>query len=76
MSVVSGGSRPQRYVLRAAVCFAIAVAGVVLGVVPNKGITLPLVSYGGSGILLNCVAIAVLLRVDYENRVLMRGGKV
>jgi cell division protein FtsW len=26
--------------------------------------------------LLNCVAIAVLMRVDYENRVLMRGGKV
>src|SRR5258708_5235806 len=50
--------------------------GVNLGLLPTKGLTLPLVSYGGSGILLNCVAIALLMRVDYENRVLMRGGKV
>jgi cell division protein FtsW len=50
--------------------------GVNLGLLPTKGLTLPLVSYGGSGILLNCVGLAVLLRVDYENRVLMRGGKV
>jgi len=50
--------------------------GVNLGLLPTKGLTLPLVSYGGSGILLNCVSLAVLLRVDYENRVLMRGGKV
>jgi len=50
--------------------------GVNLGLLPTKGLTLPLVSYGGSGILLNCVAVAVLMRVDYENRVLMRGGKV
>ncbi|PXW24459.1 putative lipid II flippase FtsW [Paraburkholderia caballeronis] len=50
--------------------------GVNLGLLPTKGLTLPLVSYGGSGILLNCIALAVLMRVDYENRVLMRGGKV
>ncbi|UVA79030.1 putative lipid II flippase FtsW [Pandoraea commovens] len=50
--------------------------GVNLGLLPTKGLTLPLVSYGGSGILLNCIAVAILLRVDYENRVLMRGGKV
>ncbi len=50
--------------------------GVNLGLLPTKGLTLPLVSYGGSGILLNCISLAVLLRVDYENRVLMRGGKV
>lgn len=50
--------------------------GVNLGLLPTKGLTLPLVSYGGSGIVLNCVALAVLMRVDYENRVLMRGGKV
>lgn len=50
--------------------------GVNLGLLPTKGLTLPLVSYGGSGIVLNCVAIALLMRVDYENRVLMRGGKV
>lgn len=50
--------------------------GVNLGLLPTKGLTLPLVSYGGSGIVLNCVAIALLIRIDYENRVLMRGGKV
>jgi len=50
--------------------------GVNLGLLPTKGLTLPFVSYGGSGILLNCIAVALLLRVDYENRVLMRGGKV
>jgi cell division protein FtsW len=46
--------------------------GVNLGLLPTKGLTLPLMSYGGSGILVNCVALAILLRVDYENRVLMR----
>jgi cell division protein FtsW len=50
--------------------------GVNLGLLPTKGLTLPLVSYGGSGIVMNAVAIAMLLRVDYENRVLMRGGKL
>lgn len=49
--------------------------GVNLGVLPTKGLTLPLMSYGGSGILVNCVAIAVLLRVDFENRKLMCGGR-
>ena len=49
--------------------------GVNLGLLPTKGLTLPLVSYGGSGILMNAVAIAMLLRIDFENRILMRGGK-
>ena len=47
--------------------------GVNMGVLPTKGITLPLLSFGGSGIVANCVAIAILLRVDYENRRLLRG---
>ena len=47
--------------------------GVNLGVLPTKGITLPLMSFGGSGILANCVGIAILMRVDWENRALMRG---
>ncbi len=46
-----------------------------LGLLPTKGLTLPLVSYGGSGILLNCMAVGLLMRIDYENRVLMRGGQ-
>ena len=49
--------------------------GVNLGLLPTKGLTLPLMSYGGSGIVANCLALAVLLRIDYENRCLMRGKK-
>ena len=47
--------------------------GVNLGVLPTKGLTLPLLSFGGSGIVANCVAVAILLRVDYENRRMLRG---
>jgi cell division protein FtsW len=50
--------------------------GVNLGALPTKGLTLPLMSYGGSAILVNMVAIAVVLRIDYENRQLMHGGRV
>ncbi|BDI04228.1 putative lipid II flippase FtsW [Sphaerotilus microaerophilus] len=49
--------------------------GVNLGVLPTKGLTLPLMSYGGSAILLCVIALAVVLRVDMENRQLMRGGR-
>ena len=50
--------------------------GVNLGALPTKGLTLPLMSYGGSAILVNLVALAVVLRIDYENRQLMHGGRV
>jgi len=50
--------------------------GVNLGALPTKGLTLPLMSFGGSAILMNLVAIAVVFRVDYENKLLMRGGRV
>ncbi|MFM7704415.1 MAG: FtsW/RodA/SpoVE family cell cycle protein, partial [Rubrivivax sp.] len=50
--------------------------GVNLGVLPTKGLTLPLMSYGGSAILMNLVALAIVLRVDMENRTMMRGGRV
>jgi cell division protein FtsW len=49
--------------------------GVNLGVLPTKGLTLPLMSYGGSAILMNAVALAMVLRVDMESRALMRGGR-
>lgn len=49
--------------------------GVASGLLPTKGLTLPLVSYGGSAMLAIIVAIGLLLRIDFENRVLMRGGR-
>ncbi|WP_287880246.1 putative lipid II flippase FtsW [Aquitalea sp.] len=50
--------------------------GVNMGLLPTKGLTLPLMSFGGSAMLMNLIAMAVLLRVDYENRRIMRGYKV
>ena len=47
--------------------------GVNMGVLPTKGLTLPLLSFGGSGIVVNCIAVAVLLRIDFENRRMLRG---
>ncbi|MCS6811913.1 MAG: FtsW/RodA/SpoVE family cell cycle protein, partial [Tepidimonas sp.] len=49
--------------------------GVNLGALPTKGLTLPLMSYGGSAVLLNLIAIAFVLRVDWENKGLMHGGR-
>ena len=49
--------------------------GVNLGLLPTKGLTLPFMSFGGSAILMNCVAMAIVLRIDVENRRLMRGGR-
>jgi len=40
--------------------------GVNMGLLPTKGLTLPLMSYGGSSVVVTCVAIALLLRVKYE----------
>lgn len=47
--------------------------GVNMGLLPTKGLTLPLLSFGGSGILANCIAMAILLRIDFENRRLQKG---
>jgi len=49
--------------------------GVNLGALPTKGLTLPLMSYGGSAIMMNLVALAIVLRIDSENKLLMRGGR-
>ena len=49
--------------------------GVNMGLLPTKGLTLPFLSYGGTGIIVNCVAVAVLLRIDAENRVPSALGK-
>ena len=50
--------------------------GVNMGLLPTKGLTLPLMSFGGSGIVANCLALGVLFRIDWENRQLMRGQQV
>jgi cell division protein FtsW len=47
--------------------------GVNVGLLPTKGLTLPFLSFGGSGIIANCLAIALLLRIDWEHRQMMRG---
>jgi cell division protein FtsW len=49
--------------------------GVNLGALPTKGLTLPLMSYGGSAIMMNLIAIAIVLRIDAENKQMMRGGR-
>jgi cell division protein FtsW len=48
---------------------ALVNVGVNLGALPTKGLTLPLMSYGGSSLIANCVAVALLLRVAHELRV-------
>ena len=50
--------------------------GVASGAFPTKGLTLPFVSFGGSALLSSMIAIGLLLRVDRENKILMRGGQV
>jgi cell division protein FtsW len=42
--------------------------GVNSGMLPTKGLTLPLISYGGSSLLIDCIAIGILFRIDYETR--------
>lgn len=48
--------------------------GVNMGVLPTKGLTLPLISYGGSSLLVTCAALALLMRVDYERRELEKNA--
>jgi len=55
---------------------AIINIGVNTGMLPTKGLTLPLVSFGGSALVATCCALAVLLRVDWENRQLAKGFTV
>jgi cell division protein FtsW len=52
---------------------AVVNMGVNMGILPTKGLTLPLLSFGGSGMLANCCALAIVLRVDYENRHMTKG---
>ena len=56
-------------------CQAFINMGVNLGVLPTKGLTLPLMSFGGSALLCTLVALAIVMRIDFENRRLMRGNR-
>lgn len=47
--------------------------GVNAGLLPTKGLTLPFLSYGGASMVINCIVVALLLRIDYENRCLSLG---
>lgn len=60
------------FALWMAIQFIVSI-GVNSGILPTKGLTLPLVSYGGSSMLVNCIVIALLLRIDYENRMMLLG---
>src|SRR5689334_9187261 len=55
---------------------AIINIGVNTGMLPTKGLTLPLLSFGGSALVATCCALAVLLRIDWENRQIMKGFTV
>lgn len=57
-----------------AIQFTVSI-GVNSGLLPTKGLTLPLMSYGGSSVLVNCLVVALLLRIDYENRMVAIGIK-
>ncbi len=54
---------------------AIVNIGVAIGMLPTKGLTLPFVSFGGSSVLVNCIALAILLKIDYENKLLKQGAQ-
>jgi cell division protein FtsW len=46
--------------------------GVNTGILPTKGLTLPFLSYGGSSVLMICIAVGLLIRIDFENRLTWR----
>ncbi len=57
------------YGLALGICLQVFInIGVNMGILPTKGLTLPLMSYGGSSIVATCIAVALLLRIDHENR--------
>jgi cell division protein FtsW len=55
---------------------ALVNVGVIIGILPTKGLTLPFISFGGSSILVSCIALAILLKIDYENKQIRRGVEI
>lgn len=49
--------------------------GVNTGLLPTKGLTLPFLSYGGSSLVVTCASMAILLRIDWERRRMLREGR-
>ena len=45
--------------------------GVVSGLLPTKGLTLPFISYGGTHLLVMCALVGLILRLDYETKLAM-----
>ena len=54
---------------------AVVNIGVSAGILPTKGLTLPLMSYGGSSLLIDCIALGIVLRIDHEARLTLLGYK-
>ena len=76
VQIANAAAAKERY-YQAYLAFGIAVwqgaqvfinIGVNMGVLPTKGLTLPLISYGRSSLIVTMAALALLLRIDMENR--------
>lgn len=82
--VIGGVAEAANERFKAYVCYGLSTwlglqalinMGVNMGALPTKGLTLPLISYGGASLVCVLVMLALILRVDYENRLNAQGGR-